>query len=184
MAKKIKKFSSENKIPRYLILLGILILILGIFIHLGTNSRYFFSQREKQVSQVFGSDPKNLTIPSLGMDVSVSQGGIKDGEWILSDKEASYLPTSGELGEGFNTIIYAHNTLKLFNPLKYAELGEVIVVKDTKGKEYRFVIFSKEDIDPSNLQKLYTKEKNVLTLFTCDGWFDQSRLIIRARLVK
>jgi LPXTG-site transpeptidase (sortase) family protein len=130
-----------------------------------------------------GQDPRLIVIPKASIEVNVIQGGIVGREWILSDKNALYLPSSGRIGEGYNTIIYAHNREGLFKDLKKLKKEDLILVKDNKENIATYKIYSVENIDPKDIDKLYSKEKDILTLFTCDGWFDRERLLVRARLM-
>jgi LPXTG-site transpeptidase (sortase) family protein len=182
MARKARKQKKENKLPKLLILLGSFLLLVSLLTRFEV-SKFVIAQKEKPQIAISNESPINLSIPSLNVNVNVEQGGISNEEWILSDNNALYLPTSGKLGEGYNTIIYAHNTENLFKKLKNVEEGKVIVAKDRNQKEYVYKIFHIEIIDPKDLAKLYSKEKNILTLFTCDGWADKNRLLIKARLI-
>ena len=127
--------------------------------------------------------PVAVIVPAVKMYVSITQGGISNGNWILSDNSALYLPTSGRVGEGYNTIIYAHNTNNLFGPLKWVNIGDSILLKDSEGRMLEYKIYEKKDIQPYDLKGLYSKEANIVTLFTCDGWFDDVRLLVRGKLI-
>ena len=140
--------------------------------------------RERPVATVSQNVPTKLSIPAQNISVNVDEGGIINGEWVLSNTDAFYLPTSGKLGEGYNTIIYAHNTAKLFGRLTNIRQGQEILIKDKTGKIYKYIVVSVREINPSDLKKLYSTQKNILTLFTCSGWADTKRTIVRAILVK
>ncbi len=185
--KKQKKQQSQQKnntIAKALIALGILLILLGAATHTEIYYRYQITQKERPIVHISGNIPHEIIIPTAKIDINVDQGGIVNGEWVLSNTVALYLPTSGFLGEGYNTIIYAHNTTKLFGKLRQAKVGDLINMKDQHGTVYDYQIISKEDVDPGDLKKLYSQDKNIVTLFTCDGWADKSRLLIKARLIK
>lgn len=124
--------------------------------------------------------PKNVRIKSISLEAEVASGGYKDEKWILVNDHALYLPTSSKLGDGGNTILYAHNTDKLFGNLKKTSVGDIIDVNDADGKTYSFSIYSKEYIKANQMGKLATNLKDTITLFTCDGWFDEKRLVVKA----
>jgi LPXTG-site transpeptidase (sortase) family protein len=94
-----------------------------------------------------------------------------------------YLPTSGKLAEGYNTVIYAHKRPGLFGALSQTHWGDLITIFDKDGKPYTYKIFSIESIHPTQVDKLKSDKANTLTLFTCDGVFDQSRLLVKAQLI-
>lgn len=173
----------NNSFPKALIFLGIVLISFGLFTHTRIYVTYLFNKTEKPVHQSSVNVPHELSIPSLEIDVAVNQGGITHGEWILSDSNALYLPTSGLLGEGYNTILYAHNTNKLFGKLRDIKTGALITVTSIAGNEYTYKVYERKSVNPQDLKALYSTEKNILTLFTCDGWADQFRFIVKARLV-
>ena len=125
--------------------------------------------------------PKSIKIKSVSLEAEVARGGYKDQKWILDSDRALFLSTSYKLGEGGNTILYAHNTDKLFGNLKKTSIGDTIVLNDSNGKTYSFDIYSKEYIRANQMDKIATNLKDTITLFTCDGWFDEKRLVVKAK---
>lgn len=185
MARKNSSKKANNPtVSDRLIILGILIFTLGTL----SNFQIFYNSlrtvQEAPVEVLVGQFPSDIEISSLNLKAKIIQGGFINGEWILSDDKALYLPTSGKIGEGFNTILYAHNKSNLFGSLKAINEGDLITIKDNKGKQFSYKVFSKENVDSKDLRKLYSDEKDIITLFTCDGWFDQERLLVKARLVE
>lgn len=174
----------ENKPSLWekLIILGTLVFLLGTLSHTQILINSIISQREHPRNQYVAQTPVLISIPSIKLETKVTEGGIVNGNWILSDNDALFLPTSGKIGEGFNTIIYAHNTDKLFGNLRNIKQDDLVIVRDRTGKEFKYKVFSKADVDPQDLRKLYSTEKNIITLFTCDGWFDESRFLVKAKL--
>ena len=129
------------------------------------------------------SRPKSISIPKGNIYVQVTAGGYKGNKWILADNYVLYLPTSGKLGEGKNTILYAHNRKGLFGNLKKAKIGDLVILGDANGKMYNYSVYSIEYIKPYQVEKINTNAKDTVTLFTCDGWFDQMRLVVKAKII-
>jgi len=125
---------------------------------------------------------KNISIPSLSINLPVKKGGIVSGQWILNDNSAMVLPESDQPGDAKNTIIYAHNKPNLFANLKNTQVNDQIILESENGQQLTYQISSLENAQPEEVQKLQSEEPNTLILFTCDGPFDQSRLIIKAKL--
>lgn len=182
MAKR-KAKKANNSFARVLIILGFLLISFGLFTQTQIFFRFLMTQRERPAPITSLQAPATLSIPSQKINVNVDEGGIVEGEWVLSPSNALYLPTSGKLGEGYNTIIYAHNTPNLFGNLDKVAENDKIILKDRAGKSYIYKVASVEQVDPKDLKKLYSTQKNVLTLFTCSGWADTNRTIIHAKLV-
>ena len=175
----------ENKPSLWekLIILGVLLFLLGTLSHTQIFINSLISQKEHPRKEYAAQSPASISIPSIKLETKVIEGGIVNGNWILSDTDALFLPTSGKIGEGFNTIVYAHNTDKLFGSLRNIKQDDLVILRDRTGKEFKYKVFSIENVDPQDLRKLYSTEKNIISLFTCDGWFDQSRLLVKAKLV-
>ena len=139
--------------------------------------------QEAMSASIKASLPVRITATTANIDTPVSIGGFENGKWILSNRNALFLPTSKMLGEGGNTILYAHKRKGLFGALKNLSIGDVVVLMDLNGKKYKFMVYNKEDIKPAKMDKIETNKSNTLTLFTCDGWFDENRLVVKASLI-
>ncbi len=174
-----KESSSKGVGPIILIIIGIAFFTLGTLTRLSTDDKPL---QNYTLSKTKDNEPKEIFIPNLNIKIPIIRGDIVNGEWILDDKSALFLPTSGSPGEGYNTIIYAHNKDNLFGSLKNLSLGDKILIKSEKRKNFAYKIFSIEVIQPNDIFKLMSDTPDTLTLFTCDGWFDESRLLIRGRL--
>ncbi|MBI2011355.1 sortase [Candidatus Daviesbacteria bacterium] len=114
--------------------------------------------------------PFDLTLP-------IAQGVISNDEWTLYDDKVSWLATSATPEKG-NVILYAHNKENLFGPLKNIEIGDEIIVEHDQ-KTYTYVVSKKHQVLPTDVDAVVS-DKNQLTLYTCDGSFDQKRLIVTA----
>ena len=167
-----------------LITFGILLIAIGAFFLINyQSSSLHLSKASLLLDIISPSFPKRLYIKNSGIDVGVTTGGYKDGKWVLTDNYALYLPQSAHLGEGGNTILYAHNRKGLFGNLKKTSVGDIVVLEDVKGKAYKYSIYSIEYVKPYQIEKINTNAKDTVTLFTCDGWFDQMRLVVKAKII-
>jgi len=126
--------------------------------------------------------PEWISIKNRDITVEVTAGGYEDGKWILDGNYVLYLPTSDKLGQGGNTILYAHSRDKLFGNLKKVSIGDQVILGDANGKIYNYSIYSMEYVRPYQMEKIDTNLKDTVTLFTCDGWFDEKRLVVKAKM--
>lgn len=186
MKRKIKYYLRKMKTRtgqisiRLLIIIGLILLTISLFWHI---ARYFSPQTKASEKNQLYSQAKQISIPSININTLIAQGGIENGSWILSDDSVLVLPASGKPGEGFNTIIYAHNRPALFSDLEKIKLGDQIFIKNQKGRQFVYKVFSFEYIKPEDLNKIRSDIPDTLTLFTCDGPFDQARLIVKALMI-
>jgi hypothetical protein len=128
MAKKRRKKQPVKKQPNRLrllfVILGPLLIAHSVYWYWGNQIKANFIAHESNTSVTYENAPVSITIQSSDTPISVIPGGIYDGQWLLSDSQALYLPSSGKLGEGYNTVLYAHNTPALFGPLKKTSIGD------------------------------------------------------------
>lgn len=125
--------------------------------------------------------PTRITIPSLSLSLPVAPANIADNRWTLYEDKVSWLVTSKTPGGG-NVILFAHNREELFGDLKNLRLGERITV-ESAGQKYSYLVKEKRKVTPSDVEAVLSEE-NRLTLYTCEGSFDQKRLIVIASLEK
>lgn len=141
------------------------------------------STKEKE-TPIIAARPISITIPSLNVtDLDVVPGGIVGNNWVLFDNKATYLQTSGLLGEGYNTIIYAHNRKDLFKGIENLNIGDKILSIGDNNRLYRYSVFEKETVNLKDVSKLKSTTPNIITLFTCDGPLDENRVIVRAQMI-
>ena len=107
----------------------------------------------------------------------ITEGYISGNEWTLFEDKVSWLATSSTPGRG-NTILYAHNKKNLFGPLKKIKIGDLIIIEG-QGKIYEYSVSEIRKVLPNEVDAILSPQ-NQLTLYTCDGSFDQKRLIVIA----
>lgn len=123
------------------------------------------------------SPPTEISFPSLNLSLVVSPGVIKDDTWTLFDDKVSWLATSETPSKG-NVIIYGHNRAGLFGNLDKLKIGEQISLKSA-DKTFTYVLAKKRKISPEDVDAIISP-KDQLTLYTCDGSFDEKRLVLIA----
>lgn len=121
--------------------------------------------------------PAAISIPAISLNLPIAKAAIVNNQWILYDDRVSWLATSQIAGQG-NVILYAHNRDKLFGSLKNLEIGQEITLQQD-GKNYAYQVIQKRKVTPHDVDAILSNN-NQLTLYTCDGSFDQKRLIVIA----
>lgn len=128
------------------------------------------------------SYPSSIRIGNL-INVPVAPAGYVNGTWLISEKAANHVTKSASPGEKGNIIIYAHNTPGLFGPLNRAAKGDMVTVTTKNGDEHRYRIIEITTVAPSNTTLLLPSPIELLTLYTCTGFLDSKRLVVRAQPV-
>ena len=129
-----------------------------------------------------GQMPTRIAIPDLGIDLPVYQATIIHNVWPTTTKGASYLTSSPVPGNTGNSVIYAHNWESLFGHLRYAKVGEKVIVTYPDKTKKTFVIAYTSIVTPDTSSILSSSKDKRLTLYTCIGFFDSHRFVAVALL--
>lgn len=119
--------------------------------------------------------PSFISIPNLNLNLAVAPGIVKDNKWTLYDDKVSWLTTSETPDRG-NVIVYGHNRANIFGTLTELQTGDEIII--TAGdRTTRYQVSQKRQVKPEDVTAIIS-DKRQLTLYTCDGTFDQKRLVV------
>jgi len=139
------------------------------------------SVTETEKEKIQKVSPHAIKIPSVGTDLVIDAGKIVNNNWTLFDDKVSWLATSQVPGRG-NVILYAHNMEHLFGPLKNINIEDIIYL-DHENNRYSYEVMSFRTVTPEDVGAVLSNDDQ-LTLYTCDGSFDQKRLVVYAKPVK
>lgn len=131
----------------------------------------------QQVEQV---NPVFIDIPKTAERIPVESAHIINGNWQTSDNTATHLITSSGINGGGNIVIYGHNTSGIFKSLKTIAVGESLILEATDQSKHEYKISEIKVVDPEQVTDVQPADHEVLTVYTCTGWLDSKRLIIKA----
>lgn len=123
--------------------------------------------------------PVEVMIPSLNIDLTVEPGNIKEGVWEISPDKATFLSSSAVPGTG-NTVIYGHNKKAILGNLPYVGNNQEIILKTKSGKLLTYKVTKKYWVDPSRVDLVSPSDTEELTLYTCTGFADSKRFVVKA----
>jgi LPXTG-site transpeptidase (sortase) family protein len=126
--------------------------------------------------KIVASAPTDIKIPKLKLDLAVSPSVVSGNDWEVFDDRVAWLSTSSLPGKG-NTILYAHDRVGLFGNLYQLKAGDEIQIFTTKWISYK--VTEVHSVKPTDVASILST-KNRLTLYTCEGTFDQKRLVVYA----
>lgn len=126
-----------------------------------------------------GKTPTHIYIP-WKVDVAIDPEVYKNGRWTVSDTNASHLVQSAFPGEKGNIIIYGHNKRNIMGNIRAMKLGETITLTTASGAKRVYQVVSTHEVRPEDTSFLAPTEEEVLTLYTCSGFMDSMRFIVRA----
>lgn len=127
--------------------------------------------------------PVNVTIPSISVSLPVDQSVIRNGIWEVSENGISHLATSSNPGVRGNIIMYGHNTDERLGALDEVKMGDEINLRTENGSVYSYKVTSIMIVNPSEIQKLTEYQDQTLTIYTCTGFADLKRLLVKAQRV-
>lgn len=124
--------------------------------------------------------PASIQIPSASISLPISETNIENGYWQISPDGVSHLATSGYIGVNGNIILYGHNTNERLGYLHKVNVGDIIFLKSENGKSFTYVVYSIQTVEPTALNKLSEYKGQTLTIYTCTGFADLKRLLVKA----
>ena len=127
--------------------------------------------------------PDHISIPSVHVDVAVRPGSydFTTGQWDLSWNTAQFatMTVTPNTVSG-KTLLYAHNTKKLFGPIARMKLGDEATVTTSDGTVFHYVYAQEQVVGPADTSILTNAEDGIpqLVLLTCSGVFNQHRNLL------
>lgn len=162
------------------LILGIHLILFGSWFWLYSRTVLSFQVAPVVIQDVGGHQPAQVVIESLGVDLPLLSVEIQDGIWPTSLDSANHLATSAKPGQPSNIVVYGHNRPHLFKPLHELALGDEIELRTQTGRVFTYQVESIHIVSPSEIELVLPTEDEVLTIYTCTGWFDSKRLVVRA----
>jgi len=177
LSKKLTKLG-----PSFLLLtLGVILLVYGGVNYYRVRILSFNTAPQASQAQAQGQIPTEITIPSIGVEMPLDVGEIKNGVWSISYDKPTFLGSSARPGGSGNTVIYGHNKKTIFGNLPYLSIGQKIYVKTIDGKIHIYEAYKKEFVAPSRVDLVSPTNTEELTIYTCWGLFDSQRVVIKAK---
>lgn len=132
-------------------------------------------------AQAQPSKPTHIRVGPI--DLPVETHTYTDGNWTVASDVASYLQQSAKPGEPGNIIIYGHNKPHVFGNLPKLKGQEEITLTLENGQTRTYRISSMEELSQERVDVLAPTDEEVLTVYTCTGWLDSMRFVVKAKPV-
>ncbi len=123
--------------------------------------------------------PVRIHIPSI-TTVDIVRAGKINGEWTISEHAANFVMQSATPGTPGNSIIYGHNTYNIFANLIRTKRGDRVTVYMSNGTILTYTVVDIQEVTPDRTDLLKSTVTEVLTIYTCSGWLDSKRFVLRA----
>lgn len=179
--KKRKKQKNKSKLALFLISSGILLLIFAITIKAHNALILSFTGNyANTVTKPGKTTPVRVIIPKIDVSQMVYKTKIVNGTWQVSQNGASYLENSSGVGEKYSMIIYNHNTLGKFDKLHELKPQDTIVIEGSDKKIHIYKVKEIKIVDPTDIKVLTEDSSENLILYTCYGFADLKRFVVKA----
>lgn len=181
----------SNKILfSFLLTFGILGIFLAKSLHQEslTYQKYLSKIIDKSISVEAeeikkGINPIQLTIDSFNISLPVISSSISEGVWEVNDEVANHLSSSAKIGEDSNIVIYGHNKWAVLGKIKNIKAGDVITLVGQNALVYQYQVFETLTVTPEEIEHVLPTDTEQLTIYTCSGFADTKRFIIKAKLI-
>lgn len=183
--KTIKKLHQKNFLSKILIFIGTVFVLLSLTHRVLKNRSLFAGNfpsniNSNQLKRV-GEIPSHLYIEGkVDVDIVESKPNIFD----VPEKKAVFLIQSSVPNENGNIIIYGHNKNSILGNIRYLSGKERIVLTTTFGSRYSYSIEEIKEVSPSETKYLEQTRTETLTIYTCSGFLDKNRFIVRAKRIQ
>lgn len=114
------------------------------------------------------------------VDSDIEDEALVHNEWAISPTKSSYLVQSARPGEKGNVIIYGHNKREILGNIRALKGSEIITLTLENGVQRKYAIAKLIEVDPFDTTYLKPTTTEVLTMYTCSGFLDSRRFIVRA----
>lgn len=183
MPKRAKKSATQSRIRALLLLIvGVVCLTTFVGYRVHRAKRLSFSHAPQVTARANTPQaPVSIEIIPLSVKLSVAPARVEGNNWEISETGASFLTSSAPLKNNGNTVIYAHNKSSLFGPLAEIKVGYPITLKSRDGKIYSYSVYKIDTVTPDKVEVIKSQGREELTLYTCTGFADSKRLVVKAK---
>jgi LPXTG-site transpeptidase (sortase) family protein len=161
--------------------IGIALVVSSNFYRAYKRWQYSFAVTPPVTSLAIDSQlPIQIRLPQIGISLPITEGDISNGVWLVSSTGATHLVRSAVPGTEGNIVIYGHNTDAIFGRLHLIQKGHTILVTTKDGAIHRYIVSNLLTVPPSRVDLVLPTKTEILTIYTCTGFFDSERLVIQA----
>lgn len=178
----------DKQKQRRLVAIGVMVVGLGLvgYATIARSMYYRSLIMPVEVSRVYaaqlqgrGEEPVRLML-SEGQDLLVESA--EDAEWV-SATGATYFGQSARLGHIGNVILYGHNYSNVLGKLPQVKVGDRVILEGSQGGSFAYEVVFSGQVELDDTSWLDDASDAVVTLYTCSGFMDGKRWVVRGKLV-
>lgn len=176
-----RRINSSSFRTKTLLLVGFFLILVPSFFYMNEGVQLaFFTPKVVPIASIFPI-PTRIQIPSVNMDLPVSETAIRNGVWDIAGDSISHLTISARPREKGAIILYGHNTNDRFGPIRWLTKGKSIELLSGDGKRHEYTIEKTVEVNANQVSVLLSQKGETLILYTCSGFADLKRFIVIAK---
>jgi len=179
----LKAPSPLSKFQKIIRIFGFILVLLALMLLIPKETSLSFDKAENIDRQAQTYNPIKIDIEKIGISLSVAETQIVNGTWSINPIGASHLNISADPGVEGNIIMYDHNLIYRFGKIVELKTGDIITLTAEDSKEYSYKVYETIVVDPKNVAVLNETGSQTLTLYTCVGFMDSKRFVLKAKRV-
>lgn len=164
---------------------GLILLFGGLALKIVQGDIYSFNSLPPQTKYSKNDSarisPARIKIAKINLDLPVIETKIQNGIWQIDKNGISHLQKSGVIGQNGNIILYGHNSWDRLGNLSKVSVGDSLEVIGSDDKRYYYIVQSTNVVSPSFVQILSPTGGQEVTIYTCYGFADLKRFVVKAK---
>lgn len=121
-----------------------------------------------------------VQITAKNFSVPVSPIFYRNNDWHFPSTTAGHITSSGYPTQDQNIVLYGYNSPEILGGLTQLKRNDTITLTLNNGEERSYKIFNTVQVTPDNIQYLWPRQNEVLTVYTSAGFLNKDRFIVQA----
>ncbi|KXK08903.1 MAG: Sortase family protein [Microgenomates bacterium OLB22] len=175
--------TQDQKRMLLIMLVGVLLILCSVKLYITSLSQPTFIGTPHQYNAEQNNTPMLIRIAAIDVSLPIEKGYIEKGKWHVSATAATYLDASSTPGNAGPIVIYGHNKREILGLLPRVKNGDYVSILTADQKIHNYQIQSKTIVSPHQVSVLEAKDETLI-IYTCAGWADTQRLVVKAKPVR
>lgn len=182
--KKEPESIGKHGVAATLFITGVVLIVVSVIYSISNHDPLWFVKTPQTASVSLddrqSNQPVRIEITTLALSLPVTEAHITRNKWQVSNNGVSHLDTSAVPNSNGNIILYGHNKTSVLGKIVRIKKGDIISVKTRDRNIYSYIVEKTAVVSPQDIKILESNGKEMLTLYTCTGFADLKRFVVKA----
>jgi LPXTG-site transpeptidase (sortase) family protein len=176
----------QNNTPELLMIFGVFLVVVSTahqFLYarsLRLNQELVAQLQQQEVVEMQAATPVKVEIPSVNLSLAIEQVAVEADKWKIPQSAAGHVLQSAYPTFAGNIILFGHNKRNIFGPLRWVQPNQTMTLTLQDGRTRTYTITEVFETEPSDLRVVEPSMNETLTLYTCSGFMDSKRWVVKA----